>query len=217
MSALLSAFIGLLLTAGLLIAIPGPSVLYIVGQALAFGRRSALYGVLGNTVGSASTGLVVVLGLGYVFTLLPWLQTVMVVLGAVVLLWIGGQYVRQAWRPGALSATVVEANHGQSFRMGVLIGASNPKVLIMFGTIVPSFMPRADSVALSAPMLMLLLALVPIVTGLVVDTAWAMLAVAGRRFMQGAESRIRLMHCLGGVLMLVMAVLLLVDVATGRP
>ncbi|MBP6345132.1 LysE family translocator [Neisseriaceae bacterium CLB008] len=215
MSALASAFIGLLLTAGLLIAIPGPSVLYIVGQALAFGRRSALYGVLGNTVGSASTGLLVVLGLGYVFTLVPWLQTVTVIVGALVLLWIGGQYMHQAWRPGAISAAVVEANPGHSFRMGLVVGASNPKVLIMFGTIVPSFMPRTDSVGLSAQTLILLLALVPIVTGLVVDTAWAMLAVAGRRFMQGAESRLRLMHCLGGLLMLMMALWLLVDVAIG--
>ncbi len=208
MGSLLPAFLGLLLTAGLLIAIPGPSVLYIVGQALAFGRRSALYGVLGNTVGSAATGLLVVLGLGFVFERLPWLQTVIMVVGGVVLLWLGGQYIVQAWRPGAWSAAVIQGQPGQSFRVGVLVGASNPKVLIMFGTIVPSFMPSTSSVA--SPMLLLcLLAMVPIVTGVLVDTAWALLAVAGRRFMLGAESRLRTLHLLGGVLMVCMGVLLL--------
>lgn len=215
MSGLLPAFLGLLLTVSLLIAIPGPSILYIVGQALAFGRRSAFYGVLGNTLGTASAGLLVVLGLGYVFTVMPWLKTLMVMIGAVVLFGIGIQYIRQAWRPQAMSETVVTANHGHSFRVGVLVGATNPKVLIMFGTIVPSFMPKGDDFGLSTQTLLLLLALVPIVAGFLIDIAWALLAVAGRRLMHGAESRLRWMHCLGGVLMLGMALFLLVDALSG--
>ncbi|MBP6563267.1 MAG: LysE family translocator, partial [Neisseriaceae bacterium] len=160
-----SAFLGLLLTVGVLIAIPGPSVLYIIGQALAFGRRNALYGVLGNTLGCGLTGLLVVVGLGYVLALLPWLQTVIVVAGALMLLWLGGQYMRQAWRPGAQSQALMQAKPGQSFRVGFVVGATNPKVLIMFGTIVPSFMPKADSMAVNPTLLLLLLATVPIVTG----------------------------------------------------
>lgn len=41
----------------LVIVIPGPSVLFVIGRALAHGRRTALATVLGNVVGSY--GLVV--------------------------------------------------------------------------------------------------------------------------------------------------------------
>ena len=49
-----------------LVAIPGPSVLFIVGRALAHGRRAALLSVAGNTTGAALVVVVVALGYGAV-------------------------------------------------------------------------------------------------------------------------------------------------------
>ena len=61
----------------LLIVVPGPSVLFVVGRALAQGRRAALMTVAGNTVGAYALVLGVALGIGtiversvLVFTLL---------------------------------------------------------------------------------------------------------------------------------------------------
>ena len=45
-----------------LVAIPGPSVLFIVGRALAHGRRAALLSVAGNTTGASLVVVVVALG-----------------------------------------------------------------------------------------------------------------------------------------------------------
>ena len=50
----------------LLVVIPGPSVLFIVGRALAHGRRAALASVAGNTAGASLVVLVVALGFGAV-------------------------------------------------------------------------------------------------------------------------------------------------------
>lgn len=48
----------------LVIVIPGPSVLFVIGRALAHGRRTALATVLGNVVGSYGLVVAVALGIG---------------------------------------------------------------------------------------------------------------------------------------------------------
>ena len=44
--------IGFAVTAFVVIAVPGPSVMFVVGRALAYGRRTALASVAGNVAGS---------------------------------------------------------------------------------------------------------------------------------------------------------------------
>ena len=48
----------------ILIAIPGPSVLFVVGRALAYGRRTALASVAGNAAGLEVVAACVALGIG---------------------------------------------------------------------------------------------------------------------------------------------------------
>ncbi len=47
-----------------LIAIPGPSVMFVVGRALSVGRANALASVIGNAVGCNLVGVAIALGLG---------------------------------------------------------------------------------------------------------------------------------------------------------
>src|SRR5215475_12232685 len=48
----------------IVIAIPGPSVLFVIGRALAHGRRTALASVAGNVAGVQVVALSVALGIG---------------------------------------------------------------------------------------------------------------------------------------------------------
>ena len=48
----------------ILIAVPGPSVMFVVGRALSYGRRNALASVAGNAIGCYLVGVVIALGLG---------------------------------------------------------------------------------------------------------------------------------------------------------
>ncbi len=57
----LAAFAALSL---LLIVVPGPSVLFVIGRALAHGRRAALTTVAGNTLGAYVLVVAVALGIG---------------------------------------------------------------------------------------------------------------------------------------------------------
>ncbi|MBJ7528291.1 MAG: LysE family transporter, partial [Nocardioides sp.] len=61
--ALLLAFA---LTSLALVAVPGPSVLFVVGRSLALGRRAGLLTVLGNALGFVPLVAAVALGVGAV-------------------------------------------------------------------------------------------------------------------------------------------------------
>src|SRR5271163_983047 len=51
-----------------LIAVPGPSVLFAVGRTLSRGRRVAIASVIGNALGSYAVALLVWIGLGALVT-----------------------------------------------------------------------------------------------------------------------------------------------------
>ncbi|MBU6494328.1 MAG: LysE family translocator [Burkholderiales bacterium] len=203
---LFNGIAGLLLTSLILIAIPGPSVLYILGQALARGRRAALLSALGNAAGIALVGCVVAAGLGALITTTPVVQAYVRLIGAVVLLAIGLQYLRAALRGGAATLARGGGTQRRSLLVGVMVGATNPKALVMFGTVVPSFLTLPPGASPTASLL--LLSLVPIGVGLVVDASWALVGDAGRRFLADSARGIRLLQGFGGALMIVMAVML---------
>jgi hypothetical protein len=56
--------LGYALASFVLIVIPGPSVLFVVGRALAHGRRTALATVCGNAAGNYVVAACVALGIG---------------------------------------------------------------------------------------------------------------------------------------------------------
>jgi len=54
------------LAALILIAIPGPSVVFVIGRALSYGRGIALASVAGNSLGLLVIVVLVALGLGVI-------------------------------------------------------------------------------------------------------------------------------------------------------
>lgn len=88
--------LGALGMAIVVIAVPGPSVLFLIGQTLSGGRRRGLLSVLGNTAGFGMVALLLALGLGAVVAVAPATLTVLRFVGAAVLAWIGLGYLREA-------------------------------------------------------------------------------------------------------------------------
>ncbi|AWB93563.1 LysE family translocator [Aeromicrobium chenweiae] len=82
------------LAALVLIAIPGPSVVFVIGRALAYGRGVALATVAGNTLGLLVVVVLVALGLGAVVQESIIVFTALKLAGAAYLVWLGVQAVR---------------------------------------------------------------------------------------------------------------------------
>ena len=196
----LSQFVGLALACVLLIAIPGPSVVFVVGRALSYGRRTALASVAGNSAGCFAAAALVAFGLG------PLLQRSEVVLtsikwaGAAYLVWLGVQALRHAAPlasgEGAAGCPVPT---WRSLRTGMVVGASNPKVFLVFAAVLPQFV---DPGAGHVPAQMLLLALVPVTVGLVTDSAWALAASRARGWLSRSPRRATAVGQAGGLSMI---------------
>ena len=95
-----------------LIVIPGPGVLFVVGRALAHGRRTALATACGHAAGNYVVAACVAVGLG---TILQRSATVFVavkVLGALYLVWLGIHAIRQRKSLAAAFAVVAEPREG---------------------------------------------------------------------------------------------------------
>ena len=76
------------------IAVPGPSVVFTIARALTYGRAVALLNVVGNSLGLLAALLLVVLGLGQVVATSDVVYEVVKVGGAAYLVYLGVQALR---------------------------------------------------------------------------------------------------------------------------
>jgi threonine/homoserine/homoserine lactone efflux protein len=183
----------------LLVAIPGPSVLFIVGRALAHGRRAALTSVAGNTTGVVLIVLAVALGIGAVAAASAAVFAVLKFLGAAYLVYLGVQ----TWRHrGDLAVALGGAGTPPGRRVfwqGVLVGATNPKVLVLFVALLPQFTdPGAGSPATQ----MLVLGLLFTVIAATLDSVWGLAAGSARDWFATSPARLRRVGGAGGLMMI---------------
>jgi threonine/homoserine/homoserine lactone efflux protein len=184
-----------------LVVIPGPSVLFIVGRALAHGRRAALTSVAGNTTGAALVVVVVALGFGAVAARSVAVFTVLKLVGAAYLVYLGVHTFRHR---GDLAAALDGASPDRRmYWQGVVVGATNPKVLIFFAAVLPQFVEsrRGD-----ATMQMLVLGLLFAVLAAGLDSLWGLAAGTARDWFATSPARLRRLGGAGGLTMIVMGV-----------
>jgi threonine/homoserine/homoserine lactone efflux protein len=204
--------LALALTSVVIIAVPGPSVLFVVGRALAHGRSTALASVLGNSAGSLLAAVVVAIGLGPALQRWDVLLEVVRFAGAAYLVWLGVHAWRGASAPDAATSAPGAAATGspapsarwRAVRAGAVVGLSNPKVFVLFAAVLPQFVaPGAGPVVVQ----LLLLSLVPVGVGLACDSAWALLAARARGALTAHPGRLRALGRVGGASMVGLGVL----------
>lgn len=196
-----SAVLRLALACILLLAVPGPSVVFIVGRALSYGRRVALASVAGNTLGCSVAAVCVAVGLGPVLQQSELVFQVIKLVGAAYLVWLGVQALRHSRDAAAMQAAdaAVFQPTWRAVRAGALVGVSNPKAFIIFAAILPQFVDL-DAGHVTAQML--LLALVPLLIGAATDTTWALAAGQARSWLTGSSGRSRAVGRVGGLSMI---------------
>jgi threonine/homoserine/homoserine lactone efflux protein len=201
----------------LVIVIPGPSVLFVIGRALAHGRRTAVATALGNVFGSYLLVLAVAFGVGSLVERSAAVFMAVKLAGAAYLVLLGVQAFRhrKEMRADSLGETT-QGSHGEArtdlrtVLDGALVGVTNPKGIVFFAAVLPQFV---DPSAGRLPAQMLLLGLVPICIGLVTDTLWGLTASAARSWFARSDRRLSLIGGAGGVTMIGLGVTV---AATGR-
>ncbi|GGU98575.1 lysine transporter LysE [Streptomyces albospinus] len=197
----------------LVIVIPGPSVLFVIGRALAHGRRTALATVLGNLIGSYALVIAVAWGLGALVAASAAVFMGVKLAGAAYLVYLGVQAFRHRKE---MRAADMEAPAGErrgdlrTILDGVFVGATNPKGIVFFAAVLPQFVDRSAG---HIPLQMMVLGLVPVAIGLITDTLWGLGASAARSWFARSDRRLSMVGGAGGVAMIGLGVTV---AATGR-
>ncbi|CDR11020.1 LysE family translocator [Streptomyces iranensis] len=195
----------------LLIVIPGPSVLFVVGRALAQGRRAALTTVVGNTLGAYALVVAVALGVGSVVERSVLVFTALKLVGAAYLVYLGVKAVRRRRSLQAAFTGDGPAHGGlRTLWEGFAVGVANPKTIVFFAAVLPQFVDREQGHVVPQ---MLLLGLVFNAIAVISDSVWGLAAATARTWFARSPRRLAMVGGVGGLSMIGLGVTV---AATGR-
>ncbi len=183
----------------LLIVVPGPSVLFVIGRTLALGRRGGLLSVLGNALGELVQVAAVALGVGVVLAQSALLFSVVKFAGAAYLVYLGIQAIRHRGGGPAAAAPTRPATTFRVLREGFIVGATNPKSIVFFVAVLPQFV---DYSAGAIPLQLGTLGALFLLIALVSDSAWALAAGTARHWFASSPRRIAALGTTGGAMMI---------------
>lgn len=115
---------------------PGPDFFYVSRAAATHSRRTAIYGVIGITIGVTIWATAAVLGLAIVFKTMPALQGVVMVLGGSYLFYLGVKMARVTTNAVFDETNLVQNTASKNeIIKGLLVNLSNAKVVIYFSSV----------------------------------------------------------------------------------
>jgi len=133
----IETWIAFLAAASVLLLIPGPTILLVIGQSLGGGRRAALPLVAGVAMGDLVAMTLSMAGLGALLAASATLFTVLKWAGVAYLLYLGVKL----WRAPVGEAAPLPAR--AAWRQAFLVTALNPKSIAFFVAFVPQFLDSA--------------------------------------------------------------------------
>jgi len=188
------------LTASVLIAIPGPSVLFTVSRAIALGRAAGVATVAGNTVGAFAQVVAVAFGIGPLVERSVAVFTVLKLAGACYLMFLGVQAIRHRRSlAAALGAEVERKTTVKMMADGFAVGATNPKVIVFFAAMLPQFVDRQAG---HVPVQIIALGAIFAGIALLSDSTWALAAGTVRAWLSSSPRRLEALGGTGGLLMI---------------
>jgi threonine/homoserine/homoserine lactone efflux protein len=184
-------------TAFVVIVIPGPSVLFVVGRALACGRRVAVWTVVGNALGEYVQVIAVAFGIGALAEQSVAVFTAMKLIGGAYLIYLGVKTFRERRSlAAALAAPVAVRSDRRAFFEGWTVGVTNPKTVVFLAAILPQFVDRAAG---NIPAQILVLGAVFAAIAVASDTIWATAAGGVRVWFARSPGRLELIGGAGGL------------------
>ena len=199
--------------AAVLIAVPGPSVLFTVSRAVTAGRRAALFTVVGNELGLVVQVVAVAFGAGALVQRSAEVFTAVKLAGAVYLVYLGVQAIRHRQSmAAALAGKVAPVTGGRALRDGFMVGVANPKTIVFLTIALPGFTVTGPG-SLPVPAQMIILGMLFPVIALVLDSVWAAAAGTARQWFARSPRRLALVGGTGGLVMIGLGISL---AATGR-
>lgn len=141
-----SSFLLFLAAATLIAVTPGPGIFYVAARTLAGGRGEGIASSFGTGLGGLVHVAAGALGISAIVMASAEAFTVMKLLGAAYLIWLGAKTIAEARRP--LQVGIETTGSRRAFREGIVVEALNPKTAAFFLAFIPQFVDPAGNVAL---------------------------------------------------------------------
>ncbi|MFD9627465.1 LysE family translocator [Peribacillus muralis] len=125
---------------------PGPNMIYLISRTISQGKKAGIISLLGVITGFIIYIIATMLGLSFLFELVPVMYDIIKWVGVIYLLWLAWNAIK----PGASS--ILEPQHlavespKKLYGMGLMTNLLNPKIAILYVSLLPQFMdPHSGS------------------------------------------------------------------------
>lgn len=157
--------------------------------------------VLGNGLGALPLIAAIAFGIGAIVAQSIMLFTIIKVLGAAYLVYLGVQAIRHR-RDGVSDSSGTEPrtlSPATLLRQGFIVGVTNPKTIVFFVAVLPQFVSiQAGAI----PLQMMTLGLVFVTIGFICNAVWALLAGTAQAWFASSPRRLIAIRATGGGLMI---------------
>ena len=190
-------WLAFVVTATIILVIPGPTIIFVIGQSLAHGPKTCLPLAAGVILGDTVCIILSLVGLGTVLTLFSAAFTLIKLLGAAYLIYLGIAMIRSAREAGGEKAMATGYSPRTVFRDIFVVNALNPKGIVFFSAFMPQFVdPGAGIIAQ-----LLILGITFLGLAFVNVMGYSLLAGQMNRFFREAR-RMRIFRISGGLCMI---------------
>jgi threonine/homoserine/homoserine lactone efflux protein len=189
-------WIGFCAASAVLLVIPGPTILTVIGYSVSHGRRANLPLVAAVALGDSTALALSLLGLGALLAASAFWFTVVKWVGGSVLLYMGLKLLRAGTVPARDAVPDPPGSRWRLFANTYLVTAFNPKGIVFFVAFLPQFIsPHGD---VTRQLWVLALTFVTLAT--LNATLYAVFAATARRVLASPRAQ-RRFHLGGGTLL----------------
>jgi threonine/homoserine/homoserine lactone efflux protein len=148
---------------------PGPNLVYLISRTIAQGRRAGFVSLLGVALGFMSYMIAAAIGLSALFLAVPYAYDAVRLAGAAYLLWLAWQTIRPGGRSPFEVKQLSPDGPKKLFAMGLFTSLLNPKIAVMYLSLLPQFVDPALGHTFAQTMF---LGLTQIVVSLIGNSLW---------------------------------------------
>jgi threonine/homoserine/homoserine lactone efflux protein len=195
-----AANIGLFVSAALvLLIIPGPAVLYIIGRSVEQGRLAGFVSCLGITTATLVHVAAATLGLSAILASSALAFSVVKYAGAAYLIWLGLKKIFSRAEANGVDANLPRVSLARLYREGFIVNLLNPKTALFFLAFLPQFVEvDRGHIAMQIAFLGLLFATL----GLISDGCYALAAGTAGNWLKRSRAYLRFERYISGALLI---------------
>ena len=142
----LEVWLTFVITATLILVVPGPTIIYVVGQSLAHGRKASIPLSIGVILGDAICITLSLLGLSALLSIFSTAFVIIKYLGAAYLIYLGVKMVKSNSHLNTHQIETTNYNSKVVFRDVFLVNALNPKGIIFYSAFMPQFVTDQNNI-----------------------------------------------------------------------